>query len=397
MKLTKTICNNLRAKEKAYKKFDGGGLYLQIMPSGSKLWRLKYYFLGKEKRFSLGAYPIVTLTQAREKRRQAKSLLEQGIDPAAKKQLDQVKALKNLHLTFQSVAIEWHNVQKERWSVSHGQNILHRIRTNVFPHIGNRPIADITSFELLEMLRIIENRGAFDMAKRIRQICGQVFRYGIITDKCKTDIAEPLKGALKSKKTKHYAAIDIKEIPTFLKSLQENNARLYARTRRAIYLSLLTFVRPGELRKARWADIDMEEKQWTIPAMFMKARNDHIVPLSSQSISILESQYKETGHFDTPWVFPSQIQNNKAMSDGTVNVAIKKLGYHGRMTAHGFRALARTTIREKLKYYPDIIEAQLAHKPSGPLGAAYDRAQFLDDRKIMMQDWADYLDKVSIA
>lgn len=364
------------------------------MPNGSKLWRLKYYLYGKEKRFSLGKYPVVTLVNAREKVMEARKLLSQGIDPSRHRMSQRELGRRKNHNTFELVASEWHGKKKGGWSASHADTVLQRLEANIFPYIGKRPISDISPPDILDTLRIMENRNALEVAKRTRQICSQVFEYGIQTGRCEKNPASHLGSALKTRKTRHFPALGIDEVPGLLKALRQNDVRLFSRTRRAIGLSLLTFARPGEIRKARWADIDIETAQWLIPGERMKSGRDHIIPLSTQSLSILEEQYKETGSYETPWVFPGQIRPRKAMSDGTVNMGIKRLGYHGRMTAHGFRALARTAIREQLNYYPDVIEAQLAHKPSGPLGAAYDRAQFLDERRKMMQDWADYLDKI---
>ncbi len=331
------------------------------------------------------------MAEAREKRDNAKKLLLDNIDPSVARQDNRDEIIRNANNTFKAIAREWHENQKGRWSANHYQHVIQRLEADIFPYIGKRPISKIDAPILLDMLRRIEKRGALDIAGRARQICGQEFRYGIITGKCSRDPSIDLKGALKTRKTKHFDAIDSKEIPEFLQALERNDARLYARTRRAIKLSMLTFLRPGELRKARWEEIDFEEKLWTIPSERMKMKRDHIVPLSRQALLLLAEQKEETGHINTDLVFPSQIHPRKPMSDGTVNVAINKLGFKGRMTAHGFRALARTTIREQLDYAPDVIECQLAHKAAGPLGEAYNRAQFIDKRKIMMQDWADYV------
>ncbi len=396
MKLTKTICNNLKPKDRPYKKFDGGGLYLEVMPNGNKLWRVKYYFHGKEKRVSLGKYPIVTLAEAREKRMEARQLLAKGIDPSRNKISKEKLARRDNNNIFETLAHEWYSKKKDGWSSSHAKNVMHRLESNVFPYIGKTPVTKITVPDLLDVLQVMEDRNALEVAKRTRQICSQVFRYGIQTGRCENNPALHLDGALKTHRPKHFAALDVKDVPGFLTALERNEARLFSRTRRAIRLSLLTFARPVEIRKSRWPDIDLDQGQWAIPGERMKSGRDHIVPLSAQSLDVLLEQQKETGSHDTPWVFPGQVYPRKPMSGGTVNMGIKRLGYDKRMTAHGFRALARTAIREQLKYYPDIIEAQLAHKPSGPLGAAYDRAQFLDERRTMMQDWADYLDKIAL-
>lgn len=397
MKLTDTACKTAKARDKAYKRFDGGGLYLEVMPNGNKLWRLKYRFLGKEKRFSLGAYPLVTLAEAREGRDEAKKLLAKDIDPVTAKQDRKKYVIRNAANTFEAIAREWHENQKERWSRAYPGKVMRCFEKNVFPHIGNRPIAQITPPEILECLRKIEKRGSLDVAATTKQLCGQVFRYGIQTGKCERDATADLRGALKIRKTKHYAAIEAKDIPEFLKALEKNDARLFSRTQRAIKLSMLVFARPGEIRQARWSEIDFDTKTWTIPAEKMKMRRDHIIPLSKQAITVLKEQQEETGHLATDWVFPSQIRPKQPMSDGTVTRAIERIGYGESMVAHGFRALARTTIREQLGYDSEIIEKQLAHKTRNPLGEAYDRTQFLPQRKKMMQEWADYLDAAAAA
>ena len=355
---------------------------------------MKYRYLGKEKTLSFGQYPIITLAEARDERDKAKKLLAQTppIDPMANKKETRRKAIRKAENTFKAVALEWHELNKERWSDNYSYKILKGLELNVFPYIGHRPIADITPPELLEeCLRGIEKRGSLDIAGRTRQICGQIFRYGIQTGKCEWNAAENLKGALKTQKTEHFRTLDLKDLPTFLKALERNEARIFERTRRAVWLSLYTFCRPVEIRKARWEDIDLENAVWSIPAEYMKMRRPHIVPLSTQAIEILEDQKAEVKTLNTPWVFPSQVRPKNPMSDGTVNKAIKRLGFGHEMVAHGVRALARTTIREQLNYDSEVIERQLAHKASGALGEAYDRTQFLEERKKMMQDWADFL------
>ncbi len=395
MPLTNTQCQNAKAKEKPYKLSDGGGMYLEIMPNGSKYWRLKYRFLGKERRLALGVFPTVTLAEAREMREEAKKLLAKGIDPSTAKRERRHGNIRNAQNTFQVVALEWHDKQKDGWSRGYPEKILRFLEKDIFPHIGTRPIAQVTPPELLECLRRIEKRGALDIAGRTKQVCGSVFRYGVATGRCERDIAADLKGALKTHRTKHFRAIEAEDIPAFIKALERNEARLFDRTRRAIWLSLRTFCRPGEIRQARWEEIDLDAGTWIIPAEKTKMRRDHIVPLSKQALAVLREQREETGMLNTPWVFPSQIRPKESMSDGTVVRAIKRLGFGESMVAHGFRALARTTIREKLGYESEIIERQLEHKASGPLGEAYDRTQFLPQRKKMMQEWADYLDAVA--
>ena len=393
MKLTNVICMNAKPKEKPFKLFDGGGLYLEVKPNGEKKWRLKYRFLGKENRLGFGPYPLVTLAEAREERDKAKKLLVRGIDPAEAKREEKQLRIRNTENTFQLVALEWFKTNQELWSKGYARKIMHMFEMNVFPYIGHRGIAQITPPELLnDCLRKIEARGALYIAGRVMQLCGKVFRYGVQIGKCERDPTADLKGAIKARKETHFRALDARELPDFVKALEHNDGRLFARTRRAVWLSLLTFCRPGEIRQGQWSEIEFENRQWTIPSAKMKMRRDHVVPLSRQALAILSEQKAETGHLKTDWIFPSQIRSRNCMSDGTVNKGIKRLGFGHRTVAHGFRALARTIIREKLKYDSEVIEKQLAHKTSNPLGEAYDRTQFLDERAEMMQAWADYLE-----
>lgn len=393
MKLTDAACRTAKPKEKPYKKADGGGLYLEIMPNGSKCWRQKYRFMGKEKRLALGVYPLVSLLQAREGRDAAKKLLAAGTDPSTAKKDGRRNAVRNAQNTFEVVAREWHTNQLGGWSKEYADNILHRLETDIFSHIGSRPIASIDAPELLEVLRKIEKRGALDLAKRIKQFCGQVFRYGIATGRCTRDAAADLKGALKMTKAEHFAALDIKELPEFLQALERNDPRLYQQTRNGVRLLMLTFVRTRELIDATWDEFDLDNAQWEIPAARMKMRKPHIVPLSKQALEILKSQKELTGQWR--WVFPNQVRPIKPMSNNTILFAIGRLGYKGKMTGHGFRALAMSTIKEKLGYRHEVVDRQLAHAHRNSVDAAYDRAKFLDERKEMMQEWADYLDALA--
>ena len=394
MKLTNIKCQKTQPTEKVQKLFDGKGLFLEIRPNGSKYWRMKYRFLGKEKLLALGVYPEISLNEAREKCLEARKHIDNNIDPSQVKRQSTVDAKINAENTFKAVALEWHETKKSGWSENYAYKMMQGLEKNLFPFIGNRPIKDITPPELLDVLRKIEKRGSLDIAGRTKQICGQVFRYGIQTGRCDWDIAQNLTGALRTHQKEHFRSLELKQLPPFLKALERNEARIFERTRRAVWLSLYTFCRPKEIRMARWKDIDFGEALWTIPADLMKMRRDHIVPLSKQAIEVLQNQREETKNINTEWVFPSQVRPRNPMSDGTVNKAIKRLGYGEDMVAHGFRALARTTIREKLKYDSEVIEKQLAHKTNNPLGEAYDRTQFMPERTNMMQDWADYLDRL---
>lgn len=395
--LTQLAIQNAKPKQKSYKLFDSGGLYLRINPNGSKLWQLKYRYLGKEKMLSLGLFPLVTLAEAREKRDEAKKKLINGIDPSAAKKAEKQRVIRNAENTFKVVALEWYESRKTIWSPAHADNVMHRMEADIFPYLGNRPIAEIDAPELLGVLRKIEKRGAIDIAHRVRQTCGQIFRYGIATGRGTRDHAADLKDALTTVKTKHFAALDIKEMPEFLHRLKNNDARLYPRTRRAINLLMLTFVRTTELIEASWDEIDLDGAQWIIPAERMKMRRPHIIPLSRQAVALLKEQKEETARFKTKWVFPSQHRPMNPMSNNTILVAIKNLGYAGRMTGHGFRALAMSNIKEKIGYRHEVVDRQLAHGHRNKVAAAYDRAQFLDERTKMMQEWSDYLDAVAAA
>jgi len=393
MRLTNTACKSAKPARKAYKLADGGGLYLEVVPSGSKYWRLKYRFAGKEKRLALGVYPQIALAEARELREIAKKQLSSGIDPSFAKQERKRQLALDAENTFEVVAREWHEHQKGRWSPGHAIDILHRLEKDVFPVIGRRAINSLRAPHILDNLRRIEKRGAHEMARRAVQYCGQIFRFAVITGRAERDPTIDLRGALRPVQHGHYAAIDADELPEFLRTLEHNDARLFIQTRLAVRLLMLTFVRTGELIGSKWEEIDLEGKQWTIPAERMKMRRPHIVPLSKQAISVLREQKKLTGNWE--WVFPNQTHPRRHMSNNTVLSALKRLGYKGRMTGHGFRALAMSTIKEKLGYRHEVIDRQLAHAQRSKVDAAYDRAQFLPARRKMMQEWADYLDSAA--
>ena len=391
--LTAKEIQNAKPAPKLYRLFDAHGLYLEINPAGGRYWRYKYKFMGKERRLALGVFPDVSLAEAREKRDKAKKLLAGGVDPAEQKKVAKLAAIVNAATTFELVGREWYANQKEAWAERHGANILRRLEMDVFPEIGTRPVKDITPLELLAMVRKIEKRGALELARRATQTCGQIFRYAIVTGRAENDPSSALKGALKPIKKGHFAAFEIDELPKFLYGLNLNQARLFPATINAVKFLMLTFVRTSELVGATWGEFNFEEAEWSIPAERMKMRRAHIVPLSKQAIAILEEQKKMSVYGD--WVFPNQVSPRKHMSNCTILGAIKRLGYKGQMTGHGFRALAMSSIKEKLGYRHEVVDRQLAHAPRNRVDAAYDRAKFLPDRRIMMQEWADYLDKLA--
>lgn len=393
MKLTDKACKAAQGKDKPYKLADGGGMFLDVRPNNSKYWRLKYRLHGKEKLLALGVYPDITLLNARKKRDEAKALIREGIDPSLEKRTKKLTNQVKSENSFEAIARDWHDHNKAKWTESYAAEVLNRMEKDVFPSLGVYPITDIVPPLILQTMRKIEARGAHEIARRTLQCTGQVFRYAIGEGKAESDPTRDLVGQLKPFKKSHYAALDIKQLPEFIQTLDKNDARLYAHTRRAMKLLMLTFVRTSELIQAKWSEFDLDEGLWIIPAERMKSRKDHIVPLSRQAIEILKEQQEMTGKWD--WVFPNQVRPAKSMSNNTILKALERMGYKGAMTGHGFRALARTAIRENLRYDSEVIEKQLAHKTSNPLGEAYDRTKFLDERKPMMQDWADYLDAIS--
>lgn len=388
--LTDTACRKAKPTEKPYKLADGGGMYLLVEPNDRKYWRLKYRHDGKEKLLSFGVYPEVSLAEARQARETARRLLRDGTDPALARQQARRVRSSNAANTFEKVAREWHAVNLAKWTPDYGHNILHRLIQDVFPVIGHRPIADLEAPEMLEMLRKIENRGALEIARRIGQTCGQIFRYAIATGRATRNPMPDLKDALKPVVKGHFAALEIDELPEFIRALDRNDARLYPLTRLAIRLLMLTFVRTSELIEAPWSEFDLDGAMWKIPAARMKMGRDHYVPLSRQAVAVLRELKTYSGNGEL--VFPNQAHPGKPMSNNTILFALGRLGYKGRMTGHGFRALAMTAIKEKLGYRHEVVDRQLAHAPKNRIDAAYDRAKFLGDRVVMMQDWADYLD-----
>jgi integrase len=405
--LTVTACTNAKPKEKPYKLADSGGLYLLVNPTGSKLWRLKYYFLQKERLFSIGAFPSVSLAAARDERDRVKKLADEGIDPAIAKKEKALQTTVAAENTFEAIGREWHSHNKGAWAERYAKDILHRIETDIFPEIGALPITAVKPPQLLAMVRKIEERGAHEIALRAVQMCGQIFRFAIVTGRAESDPSRDLKGALKPYPKNHHPALEAKDLPSFLLKLERNEIRSYPRSIRTTKLLMLTFVRTNELISATKAEFDFKAREWRIPGEKMKMKRDHIVPLSRQAMALFKEQFGDTGDSDckeqfeasedSDWLFPNLKSPKKHMSNNTVLDVIHRLGYKGDMTGHGFRALAMSTIKEKLGYRHEVIDRQLAHAPKSGNDAAYDRAAFLDERKKMMQEWADYLDAALVS
>jgi integrase len=333
-------------------------------------------------------YPEVTLSEAREKRQDARKLLREGTDPAAKKQEGKRLAVFNAANTFETVTKEWHEANKAKWTPEHGEKILRRLELHIFPELGNRPLKEIKAIELLDALRKVEKRKATHLSRRLLQLCRAVFRYGIVTQRIEYNPAADLQGALAAHKEEHYPTLQAKELPQFLQRLED--VETTAQNKLAIKLLMHTFMRQGELRRTKWTDIDFEAKEWHIPAENTKMRDAHIVPLARQTIDLLKDLQAVTG--ESPYLLPSQHrQKNPIMSENTINMVLAKMGYKGKLVGHGFRALASTILNEQ-GYRPDVIERQLAHAERNKVRAAYNRAEYLPERRDMMQHWADYLD-----
>lgn len=390
MALTNTQIKAIKPTEKTQKLFDGGGLYVEVPPKGSKRWRLKYRFGGKEKLISLGVYPQVGLKEARERRHEAKTLLADGVDPSENKKAQKASISERSSNSFEVVAREWISQQKESWAESHARTVVMRLENNVFPFIGAKLIEDISPPDLLEALRKVEARGALETAHRIRGIFGKIFRYAIATGRISSDPSRDLRGALQPVRKQHLPAItEPDEVASLLQMIEAYKGAPIVSA--ALRLSPLIFVRPGELRQAEWDDIDLENAEWRY--IVQKTKTQHIVPLATQAISILKDIYILTGR--GRYVFPSARTFERPMSDNAILAALRSLGIpKEKMCGHGFRAMARTLLDEVLKIPPHLIEHQLAHTVKDPLGRAYNRTTHLDERKGMMQRWADYLDEL---
>lgn len=387
--LSDAAVRNAKPKTKPYKMSDGDGLFLLVMPSGSKYWRLKYFIAAKEKLLALGVYPEVTLSDARERRMQARKVLAAGNDPSEVKRQAKHAIIQKHENTFEIVAREWHQNRLAKWTPPHAKKVLKRLETHVFNRIGTRPIADITTSDLLAVMRKIEEHGA-EIAHRLLQICGQIFLYAVITQRATINPAVSLRGALKPVVKNNHAFIKPNELPEYLKNLEAYDGAL--QTKLAMKFLLLTFVRTGELRGAKWSEMDLDKAEWRIPAERMKMKEPHIVPLSRQATMILKELQPLTGQWQ--YVFPNQHKPSGHMSENTILYGLYRMGYHSRATGHGFRSTASTVLNEH-GFPPDVIERQLAHGDRDKVRAAYNHAQYLPERRKMMQWWADYLEQVA--
>ncbi len=390
MPLSDTAIRNAKPKTKPYKLPDSGGLYLLIHPSGGKRWRYKYRWLGKEKLLAFGTYPDVKLVEAREAHAKARKILAAGNDPGEAKKEEKRQVAINHENSFEAIAREWHESRKEIWTPRYAEFMLKRLEADVFPKLGARPIANISAPELLSVLRLIEKRGALEMAQRAMQTCSQIFMFGIVTGRAKDNPAINLKGALKTPKKKHYAHLDAVDLPEFFQRLETYDGNI--QTKLALKLLVLTFVRTAELRGMQWPEINFDKSEWRISAERMKMRTAHIVPLSEQAVKILQEMKKYTGSWN--YVFTNQFKPIKCMSENTILYALYRMGYRDRATGHGFRHTASTILNEN-GFKGDAIERQLAHMERKKVRGVYNHAEYLPERKKMMQWWADYLDEAS--
>jgi integrase len=393
MALSDALLRTVKPNGKTQRLFDAGGLYLEVTPTGSRLWRQKYRYAGKEKRLAHGVYPEVTLREARERRDAARKLLASGVDPGQHKKAAKLAATTSAGNSFEVVAREWFGKHEPTWATNHSTKVIRRLERDVFPWLGARPIAEITAPELLQVLRRIEGR-ALETAHRALQNCGQVFRYAVATGRAERDPTPDLRGALAPWKPVHFASItDPEQVGELLLAMDGSKARPIVKS--ALLLAPLVFTRPGELREAKWSEFDLDAAEWHIPAERMKMRQPHLVPLSKQAVAILRELHPLTGHGQFGnHVFPGRTDKT-AMSNNAVRLALRKIGYDkDQMSGHGFRAMARTVLDEVLGVRPDFIEHQLAHAVRDPNGRAYNRTAHLAERRKMMQTWADYLDKL---
>lgn len=390
MKLTARQIDAAKPKEKAYKLADGGGMYLEVFPNGTKSWRLKYRVAGKEKRVVFGLYPSVSLAEARSKRDEAKRVLAAGGDPGEAKQVEKQAKAMAVSNSFERLAMEWHEHKRQNWSQGYADDILEYLRKDIFPYIGRKAITEIKPVDMLAVLRKMEHRGVLDKLKKTRQACRQIFTYAVITGRAENNPVVDLASALKAPKQKHFPHLLVDQIPGFLLALNDYSGSLV--TRNATRLLMLTGLRTIELRASEWADIDFEKGVWNIPAERMKMRRPHIVPISNQVKELLEEIHQLTGR--GKYVFPGRNDAGKPMSEASINQVIKRIGYAGKATGHGFRHTMSTILHEQ-GYNTAWIETQLAHVDKNSIRGTYNHAQYLDGRREMLQWYADYMEALA--
>jgi integrase len=394
MPLTTKKIESTKPSTKAQRVWDSGGLYLEVAPTGGKWWRWKYRHAGKEKRISFGTFPEVTIREARDARDTARKLLNAGTDPSAQRKLEKRARVIAAANSFEAVAREWYGKNTRVWTDKHADDVRRRLEKNLFPEIGHKPIVEVNAPELLDAVRKIEARGAYDLAHRMIGVAGQVFRYAVATHRCKSDPSRDLRGALTPHKRRNQAAVKLDELPELLRAIDGYDKIGDLQTRLALRLLCLTFVRTSELIGAKWSEFSELEGNaptWIIPAERMKMKLEHMVPLSSQAVEVLRDLRTLAG--DSEYVLPGR-NRDKPISNNTLLFALYRLGYRGKMTGHGFRAVASSMLNEA-GFRSDAIERQLAHKERNAVRGAYNRAEYLPERRKMMQQWANTLDALA--
>lgn len=399
--LTDVQVKNAKPKDKPYKLSDGKGLFLHVMPDGAKYWRMKARYCGAERLLAFGVYPTVSLADARAQRAKTIEQIGNGIDPAQAKRVEKLQRANAVANTFEAVARQWHANNLETWKENTARDALNRLEKDVFPLIGKRPISELDAPIILDALKRVEKRGALEMTRRLAQLCGRIFAYAVASGLVKYNPVPDLRGALKPRVKGHHAAITPDDLPEFLRILEKNEARMFAPTRIMMRLMMLVFVRTSELIETPWSEIDLENEQWIIPWHRMKMgkrklnprKVDHHVNMPRQGWELLRELHGITG--GNKYLFPNQRDHEKPVSNGAILAALKRMGYAGKHTGHGFRSLAMGVIKERLGYRHDVVNRQLAHMSGDVYGEAYDRAEFIAERKIMMQQYADYLDSVT--
>ena len=402
MKLTNIKIKNAKPKDKAYRLADGDNLYLEITPNGSKLWRMSYRIHNKRRQIALGKYPVITLADARDLRLEAQKLIARGIDPVENKRQQKLEKEMQHQNNLEAVAREWHCQRNHTWQPKHAENILKRLNVHIFPSLGAKPITEIKPAELLHTLRSLEKDGRHEMAHRMLQTTGQIYRYAVSCGKAERDITQDLRGALTPTQTKNHPYLKEAALPAFLHKLniyelekEKGGCNGNYITKWGFQLLILTFVRTGEIRGMRWDEIDWDKQQWRIPKERMKMKEQHIVPLCEQALILLKNLQEVTGNSYSGLVFPSFKNPRKTISENTFLRAIDLMGYKGRTVGHGFRAAASTILNEH-GFRPDIIERQLAHCERDQIRAAYNHAQYLPERVDMMHWWGEYLEKAGM-
>ena len=387
MPLNARQIDTAKPRDKEYKLTDGGGLYLLIKPNGAKYWRLKYRVLGKEKKLSIGVYPDISLSDARLKREEARKVVALGGDPSEEKRVEKLAQKASVENNFKAIALEWHEYKRTGWSKGYADDLMEAFENDIFPDLGKRPIAEIKPLEMLTTLRKLEKRGVLDKLRKIRQACNQVFRYAIVTGRAESNPASELSSALATPKSQHFPHLLAEELPKFLQALEAYSGSPI--TRLATRILMLTGVRTIELRLAEWKEFDLDKAIWEVPKERMKMRRPHMVPLSTQVVEALREIQVVTGRYSL--VFPGRNDITKPMSEASINQVLKRIGYHGKATGHGFRHTMSTILHEQ-GYNTAWIELQLAHVDKNTIRGTYNHAQYLEQRREMLQWYGDCVD-----